>query len=150
MVENITERKQAEEQIAYLAYHDKLTDLANRPRFQEVLEASLARAHRRDLAVGVIFLDLDNFKLVNDSLGHEAGDELLVELAERLSALTRETDLVARPGGDEFLLLLADLASGSGDVAGHRCRAARDRGGRRAASTSSSAIPSPSRARSST
>ena len=118
MVENITERKQAEDQIAHLAYHDKLTDLANRPRFQEVLEASLARAHRRDLSVGVIFLDIDNFKLLNDSLGHEAGDALLVELSRRLSALTRETDLLARPGGDEFLLLLSDLGSGSGTLPG--------------------------------
>ncbi len=118
MVENITERKEAEEQIAYLAYHDKLTGLANRPRFQEVLEASLARARRNDLAVGVVFLDLDNFKLVNDSLGHEAGDELLVQLSARLSVLTRETDLVAHQSGDEFLLLLSDLGNGPGALPG--------------------------------
>jgi diguanylate cyclase (GGDEF)-like protein/PAS domain S-box-containing protein len=112
MVENITERKEAERQIAYLAYHDELTGLANRSRFQEELEAAIARARRLDLAVGVIFMDLDNFKLVNDSLGHVAGDDLLVQLSARLMALTRETDMVARQSGDEFLLLLSDLASG--------------------------------------
>ncbi len=112
MVENITERKEAERQIAYLAYHDELTGLANRPRFQEELENAIARARRLDLAVGVIFMDLDNFKLVNDSLGHIAGDDLLVQLSARLMALTRETDMVARQSGDEFLLLLSDLASG--------------------------------------
>ena len=118
MVENITQRKQAEEQIAYLAYHDKLTGLANRPKFQEALEASLARARRLGFAVAIVFLDLDNFKLVNDSLGHAAGDEMLVELAARLSALSRETDLVARQSGDEFLLLLSDLDAGPGAMPG--------------------------------
>jgi diguanylate cyclase (GGDEF)-like protein/PAS domain S-box-containing protein len=112
MVENITERKEAERQIAYLAYHDELTGLANRSRFQEELEHAIARARRLDLAVGVIFMDLDNFKLVNDSLGHVAGDDLLIQLSARLMALTRDTDMVARQSGDEFLLLLSDLASG--------------------------------------
>jgi diguanylate cyclase (GGDEF)-like protein/PAS domain S-box-containing protein len=106
---DITERKKAEEQVAFLAYHDKLTGLPNRVLFEEMLELALARARRHGLGVGVVFLDLDNFKLVNDSLGHHAGDELLAELAERLRGCTRETDLVARQGGDEFLLLLADL-----------------------------------------
>jgi diguanylate cyclase (GGDEF)-like protein/PAS domain S-box-containing protein len=118
MVENVTQRKLAEEQIAYLAYHDKLTGLANRPKFQEVLETALARARRRGHGVGILFLDLDNFKLVNDSLGHTAGDEVLVELAGRLSALSRETDLVARQSGDEFLLLLSDLDAGPGVMPG--------------------------------
>jgi diguanylate cyclase (GGDEF)-like protein/PAS domain S-box-containing protein len=118
MVENVTQRKLAEDQISYLAYHDKLTGLANRPRFQEGLEMALARARRQGDAVGILFLDLDNFKLVNDSLGHKAGDELLVELAARLSALTRETDIVARQSGDEFLLLLSDLDAGPGAVPG--------------------------------
>jgi diguanylate cyclase (GGDEF)-like protein/PAS domain S-box-containing protein len=106
---DITERKEAEEQIAFLAYHDKLTGLPNRVLFDEMLELSLARARRHDLGVSVISVDIDNFKLVNDSLGHEAGDELIVLLSERLREATRETDLVARPGGDEFLMLLADL-----------------------------------------
>jgi diguanylate cyclase (GGDEF)-like protein/PAS domain S-box-containing protein len=115
---DITERKLAEEQVAFLAYHDKLTGLPNRALFEEMLEAAIARARRHDLGVGVIYLDLDNFKLVNDSLGHHAGDELLKQLAERLRGCTRETDLVARQGGDEFLLLLADLERGIGPVAG--------------------------------
>jgi diguanylate cyclase (GGDEF)-like protein/PAS domain S-box-containing protein len=106
---DITERKAAEEQVAFLAYHDKLTGLPNRALFEELLENAIARARRHDLAVGVVFLDLDNFKLVNDSLGHHAGDLLLAQLADRLRGCTRETDLVARQGGDEFLLLLSDL-----------------------------------------
>ena len=110
---DITERKNAEDQIAYLAYHDKLTGLPNRAFFEEMLETAIARARRHDLAVGVLFLDLDNFKLVNDSLGHHAGDMLLAQLAERLKGCTRETDLVARQGGDEFLLLLSDIERGA-------------------------------------
>ncbi len=106
---DITEAKKAEERLAFLAYHDQLTGLPNRAMFEELLELALARARRHDLAVAVLFLDLDEFKLVNDSLGHEAGDELLRAVAERLREATRETDLVARQGGDEFLLLLADL-----------------------------------------
>jgi diguanylate cyclase (GGDEF)-like protein/PAS domain S-box-containing protein len=115
---DITERKRAEEQVAFLAYHDKLTGLPNRALFEEMLEAALARARRHDLGVGVLYLDLDNFKLVNDSLGHHAGDELLKQLADRLRGCTRETDLVARQGGDEFLLLLSDLERGLDPVPG--------------------------------
>ena len=106
---DITERKAAEEQIAYLAYHDKLTGLPNRAMFDELLELSLARARRNGLGVAVISVDLDDFKLVNDSLGHETGDGLIALLADRVREATRDTDLVARPGGDEFLVLLADL-----------------------------------------
>ena len=106
---DITERKLAEEQVAFLAYHDSLTGLPNKAMFDELLELSLARARRHDLGVAVLYVDVDNFKLVNDSLGHEAGDALIVQLAERLEEATRETDLVARQGGDEFLLLLADM-----------------------------------------
>ena len=106
---DVTERKRAEEQVAFLAYHDKLTGLPNRVMFEEMLDLALARARRADLAVAVLYLDLDNFKLVNDSLGHAAGDELLRQVARRLRAAIRETDLVARQGGDEFLLLLADM-----------------------------------------
>ncbi|HVF07481.1 MAG TPA: EAL domain-containing protein [Actinomycetota bacterium] len=106
---DITERKAAEEQIAYLAYHDKLTGMANRTMFDELLELSLTRARRNGGGVAVISVDIDDFKLVNDSLGHERGDELITALADRLREATRDTDLVARPGGDEFLVLLADL-----------------------------------------
>jgi diguanylate cyclase (GGDEF)-like protein/PAS domain S-box-containing protein len=110
---DITERKKAEEEVSFLAYHDKLTGLPNRVLFEEMLDLALARARRHQLGVGVLYLDLDNFKLVNDSLGHHAGDQLLRELAERLRGCTRETDLVARQGGDEFLLLLSDLEGGA-------------------------------------
>ena len=106
---DITERKMAEEQATFLAYHDKLTELPNRAMFEELLDITMARAKRHDLSIAVLYADLDNFKLVNESLGHEAGDELLKQLAERLREATRETDLVARQGGDEFLLLLGDL-----------------------------------------
>jgi diguanylate cyclase (GGDEF)-like protein/PAS domain S-box-containing protein len=106
---DISARKAAEEQVAFLAYHDKLTGLPNRVLFEEMLDNAISRARRHDMGVGVLYLDLDNFKLVNDSLGHAAGDMLLAQLAERLKVCTRETDLVARQGGDEFLLLLSDL-----------------------------------------
>jgi diguanylate cyclase (GGDEF)-like protein/PAS domain S-box-containing protein len=116
---DITEGKVAEARIAFLAYHDKLTGLPNRTMFDELLGLSLARAKRHDLGVVVVTVDLDDFKLVNDSLGHEAGDAILVQFAQRLSDATRETDLVARPGGDEFLLLLADLDRTPGGLGGH-------------------------------
>ncbi len=106
---DITDGKLAEERIAFLAYHDRVTGLPNRTMFDELLGLALARAKRHDLGVVVVTVDLDDFKLVNDSLGHEAGDALLVQFGQRLSDATRETDLVARPGGDEFLLLIADL-----------------------------------------
>ncbi|MEX0650832.1 MAG: diguanylate cyclase, partial [Actinomycetota bacterium] len=106
---DVTELKEAEARVAHMAYHDGLTSLANRQLFEETLTLAVERAKRDDTAVAVVFLDLDNFKLVNDSLGHHAGDELLIELAQRLRMCTRETDLVARQGGDEFLMLLADL-----------------------------------------
>ena len=116
---DITESKLAEERIAFLAYHDKLTGLPNRTMFEELLGLALARARRHGLGVVVVTVDIDDFRLVNDSLGHEAGDAILVEFAQRLSDATRETDLVARPGGDEFLLLLADLDRASSEHGGH-------------------------------
>jgi diguanylate cyclase (GGDEF)-like protein/PAS domain S-box-containing protein len=106
---DITERKKAEEQIAFLAYHDKLTQLPNRAMFEEHLDLALARSRRNDTAAAVLYMDLDNFKLVNDGLGHDAGDELLRQMSLRLREVTRDTDLVARQGGDEFLLLCADI-----------------------------------------
>ena len=106
---DITERKSAEERLAFLAYHDELTGLPNRHMFEELLNLALARGKRHDLGVAVLYMDLDDFKLVNDSLGHAAGDRLLKAVADRLREATRETDLVARQGGDEFLLLLADM-----------------------------------------
>jgi diguanylate cyclase (GGDEF)-like protein len=106
---DVTELKEAEERIAYLAFHDALTGLANRALFEESLGLAIGRAQRGDLGVAVLFLDLDNFKDVNDTLGHQAGDELLADLAGRLQTCTRDSDMVARQGGDEFLMLLGDL-----------------------------------------
>jgi diguanylate cyclase (GGDEF)-like protein/PAS domain S-box-containing protein len=114
---DISERRRAEEQVAFLAYHDDLTGLPNRAMFEELLELSIARARRHDGSVAVVHVDVDDFSLVNDSLGHRNGDELLTELANRLRVATRETDLVARKGSDQFLLLLADLErDGSGEL----------------------------------
>jgi diguanylate cyclase (GGDEF)-like protein/PAS domain S-box-containing protein len=113
---DITRRKEAEERLSHLAYHDPLTNLPNRAMFQEHLDVALARAERAGRGVAVLYVDLDDFKLVNDSFGHSAGDELLCEVARRLRAATRTTDVVARQGGDEFLILVADLEVGSEDA----------------------------------
>ena len=110
LVRDITERKKAEQQIEYQAYHDALTGLANRHLFQEHLSLALALAQRRANQVAVLFLDLDHFKVVNDSLGHSVGDELLREVANRLKDAVREGDTVARVGGDEFTIVLQELA----------------------------------------
>jgi diguanylate cyclase (GGDEF)-like protein/PAS domain S-box-containing protein len=106
---DITERREAERQVAFLAYHDGLTGLPNRALLEEHLRKALARARRGGTSVGLIYVDLDGFKLVNDSLGHASGDEVLREAAERLAMTTRASDLLARQGGDEFLLLLGDV-----------------------------------------
>jgi diguanylate cyclase (GGDEF)-like protein len=103
--EDITERRRAESQIAYMAHHDVLTDLANRVLFRERLDQSLAAAQRQRTTVAVLCLDLDRFKDVNDSLGHETGDVLLKAVADRLRSCIREEDLIARLGGDEFAVL---------------------------------------------
>ena len=110
LIRDITERKKAEQQVEYQAYHDALTGLANRHLFQEHLSLALALAQRRAKQVAVLFLDLDNFKIVNDSLGHSVGDALLREVASRLKEAVRDGDTVARVGGDEFTLVLQDLA----------------------------------------
>lgn len=107
--EQETERRRAEERVRYLATHDPLTGLPNRALFGELLEQALSEARRSDEVIGVMFVDLDNFKEVNDSLGHAAGDELLERLAQRLSGALRESDVLARLGGDEFVVLLKQL-----------------------------------------
>jgi diguanylate cyclase (GGDEF)-like protein/PAS domain S-box-containing protein len=108
---DITERKMVEEQIEYQAYHDALTALPNRVLFRDRLTVSLAHARRLGASVAVMFLDLDNFKYVNDTLGHSAGDQLLQEIGRRLQNTLREEDSVARMGGDEFTILLSDLGN---------------------------------------
>ena len=103
---DITERRTLEERLRHQAFHDPLTGLPNRALFMNRLGHTLDRAERSEKAAAVLFLDLDNFKLVNDSLGHEAGDSLLVSVAERLRACLRAEDTAARFGGDEFTVLL--------------------------------------------
>jgi len=114
---DITERLKTEAEVAHLAYHDQLTGLPNRTLLDEHLEIGLARAARENGELALLYLDLDNFKMVNDSLGHAAGDQLLEMVAERMAGITRGTDVVARQGGDEFLILLTDLGAHSSDVA---------------------------------
>jgi diguanylate cyclase (GGDEF)-like protein/PAS domain S-box-containing protein len=97
-----------ERQLTHLAFHDQLTGLPNRARLETDLDQALERAHRTGRGLGVLYLDLDNFKHVNDTLGHATGDELLCAVADRLTASARRTDLVARLGGDEFIVV-ADL-----------------------------------------
>ncbi len=108
-VRDITERKLREEQVTFMAYHDKLTGLPNRALFEQHLELVLVRARHDGNAAGLLYLDIDRFKQVNDSLGHEAGDELLREVATRLRKAARSGDLVVRLGGDEFVVVLGDL-----------------------------------------
>ncbi|HYM55941.1 MAG TPA: diguanylate cyclase, partial [Solirubrobacteraceae bacterium] len=108
-VQDISELKRSEERFAYIAYHDELTDLPNRAMFQTHLEMALARAQRHDRSLAVLDVDVDRFKIINDSLGHSAGDTVLCEIAARLRRAVRAEDLVARQSGDEFLVLLADL-----------------------------------------
>ena len=116
IVADITERRKASDaleearrQLQHIAFHDPLTGLPNRVSFQERLDEALERCPGKQCAAAVLFIDLDNFKLINDSFGHAAGDELLRAVAGRLQRATRTADVVARQGGDEFLVLLADI-----------------------------------------
>lgn len=122
LVRDITERKLAEEQIAFLAYHDSLTALPNNRLFRDRLHHAIAQAERNNKMLAVMFLDLDRFKLINDTMGHSAGDELLKITSQRLIEAVRKTDSVAintvglgssvaRLGGDEFTILLEDISS---------------------------------------
>lgn len=108
---DITERKRFESQLEYQATHDMLTGLPNRVLFMHRLQMEVERARRHALLSGVVFFDLDNFKRVNDSLGHQAGDVLLQWVAKRLGSCLRPNDTVARLGGDEFAIVLSDVSS---------------------------------------
>ena len=108
---DVTERRRSEQRIAHLAYHDQLTGLTNRAGLEAGLADALSRADAGGRAAALLYVDLDDFKTVNDSLGHEAGDQILREAAERLAGVTRDGDLLSRQGGDEFLLFLDDLGA---------------------------------------
>ncbi len=108
---DISERKRAEETIRHLAFHDPLTGVANRSVLMEHLGKALAQARRQGHLLGLLFLDLDNFKEINDTAGHAAGDEILRQAAKRLLQLVREGETLARVGGDEFVILLPHIAA---------------------------------------
>ncbi len=111
IAEDITERKLARERLAYLANYDNLTGLPNRTLLNDRLQQSIAQAQRNNWITGVLFLDLDHFKLINDTLGHAAGDLLLQQVAVRLTRFLRPIDTVGRIGGDEFVIILSELSS---------------------------------------
>ena len=116
---DITERMRAEEQVAYLAFYDSLTGLANRRLLHERLERALAVSARNNLYGALLFIDLDHFKTINDTVGHEYGDLLLKDVAQRLRAVLREADTVSRPGGDEFVVILEEIDSDRDSAAAH-------------------------------
>jgi diguanylate cyclase (GGDEF)-like protein len=127
---DITERKKAEEEIRNLAFYDPLTHLPNRRLLLDRLSVALPASARRNAYGAILFLDLDNFKTLNDTKGHEFGDLLLIEVARRLLTCVRAEDTVARLGGDEFLVMLEDLnpdyeeAVAQAEAIGEKIRAA--------------------------
>ncbi len=110
---DITARKQAEERIQFLATHDSLTGLPNRMMFSQMLNHAIQSAKRYKRQFAVCFIDLDRFKIVNDTLGHESGDQLLQEIARRFKQALRAADVVARFGGDEFFILIEEANDSS-------------------------------------
>lgn len=108
-IQDISERKALEDQLAYRAFHDLLTGLPNRTLLMDRLGQALLRLDRKDNLVAALFMDLDNFKLINDSLGHDFGDKLLKAAGDRLEELVRSEDTVARLGGDEFVVMLEEI-----------------------------------------
>ncbi|PPD29991.1 MAG: hypothetical protein CTY19_16485 [Methylomonas sp.] len=115
-INDITERKYSEDKIKYLAYYDQLTELPNRTLLYDRLKKAFAVSARSDLYGALLFIDLDNFKTLNDTLGHHVGDLLLQQVAQRLSMSIREGDTVARLGGDEFVIILENLSVSSGEA----------------------------------
>lgn len=105
-VKDVSTRKESEEQLIHMAYYDPLTGLPNRRLLMEQLQRSVAYARRHGRMLGLLYLDVDDFKLINDTLGHEMGDEFLKMFAEKVKACIREEDMLARLGGDEFVILL--------------------------------------------
>ncbi|MDQ7076190.1 MAG: EAL domain-containing protein [Gammaproteobacteria bacterium] len=105
------ERKSAESRLTYLAHYDSLTGLANRALFDDNLRQALARSRRKESLLGLLFIDLDRFKMINDTLGHDAGDELLRNVAQRIKNVIREGDFAARLGGDEFTVIVEGIAA---------------------------------------
>jgi diguanylate cyclase len=108
---NVTALRQAEVELRFLAHHDPLTELANRSLFYDRLDSGLRAAHRHQNILALLFLDINDFKCINDVHGHAVGDRLLCVVARRLEGCVRETDTVARMGGDEFTVLLTDIQS---------------------------------------
>ncbi|CAI8808645.1 diguanylate cyclase domain-containing protein [Pseudomonas sp. IT-P176] len=108
---DVTALWQAEEELRFLAHHDPLTQLTNRSLFNDRLDSALHAAHRHQSTLALLFLDINDFKQINDIHGHAAGDRVLCAIARRLQACVRETDTVARMGGDEFTVLLTDIQS---------------------------------------
>ncbi|WP_254277213.1 sensor domain-containing diguanylate cyclase [Halomonas sp. 3H] len=108
---DVTALRQAEDELRYLAHHDALTGLTNRSLFYDRLDSALHAAHRHRSGLALLFLDLDDFKLINDAHGHAVGDRVICTVARRLEGCVRETDTVARMGGDEFTVLLTDIHS---------------------------------------
>lgn len=114
---DITERKEAERQIEHLAFYDLLTGLPNRRLFIDRLQQAMAGSARSQRMGALLFIDLDNFKIVNDTCGHDVGDRLLVEVAQRLNACVRDGDTISRLGGDEFIAMLEDLSENAQEAA---------------------------------
>ncbi len=112
VIQDITERKEAEDRVQHLAHYDPLTGLPNRVLLGDRLQQAVARAGREHAQTGVMMVDIDRFKLINDALGHAVGDRLLQEVATRLRGCARQCDTISRQGGDEFAVLLPDLDSG--------------------------------------